>query len=101
MDAGPVTASFTVYSDFEQYASGIYKPTSHSSLGGHAIKYVGFGTDPKTGTKYWKLANSWNPYWGENGFFRMVRGTNAAAIEQAAVSSAKHAQWLLPGQTAA
>jgi cathepsin B len=96
MDAGPVTASFTVYDDFENYAGGIYKPTSHSSVGGHAVKYVGFGTDPKTGTEYWKLANSWNPYWGENGYFRIVRGSNACGIESGAVGSSATAKWTVP-----
>ena len=89
MESGPVTASFTVYSDFENYAGGIYKPTVSKMDGGHAVKFVGFGTDAATGTKYWKMANSWNPYWGENGFFRIVRGDNTCGIEAGAVSSAK------------
>lgn len=28
------------------------------------------------------MRNSWGSYWGENGFFRIVRGVNNLAIEQ-------------------
>ena len=38
------------------------------------MRIVGFGTE--NSVKYWKVANSWNPYWGEKGYFRIVRGTN-------------------------
>ena len=65
MKYGPVEAAFTVMSDFENYAGGIYHSTSSKELGGHAIRIVGWGEEG--GTKYWKVANSWNPYWGEKG----------------------------------
>ena len=39
------------------------------SLGGHAIKVVGWGVEK--GVKYWIGANSWSETWGENGFFRI------------------------------
>jgi len=79
MTAGPVETAFTVYSDFENYVSGIYKKTSSQVLGGHAVRIVGWGVD--AGTKYWKVANSWNPFWGEQGYFRIVRGVNSCGIE--------------------
>ena len=56
---GPVTVAFTVYEDFETYTSGVYQHVTGSSLGGHAVKMVGWGTD--NGVDYWKIANSWNP----------------------------------------
>lgn len=37
--------------------------------------------------QYWLVANSWNPTWGENGFFRMLRGSNLCNIEGAHVSA--------------
>ena len=77
---GPVTATFTIYEDFHFYESGIYQHTSGQYLGGHAVKIIGYGTD-ENGTKFWIGANSWNPKWGENGFFRFIRGKNNCGIE--------------------
>eukprot|EP01065_Artemidia_motanka_P048778 TRINITY_DN794_c0_g1_i1.p1 TRINITY_DN794_c0_g1~~TRINITY_DN794_c0_g1_i1.p1 ORF type:complete len:523 (+),score=203.80 TRINITY_DN794_c0_g1_i1:64-1632(+) len=95
MQSGPVTAAFTVYADFENYVSGVYKHTSGSQLGGHAVKIVGFGTT-SAGVKYWKVANSWNPYWGEKGYFRIARGNNECGIEGQVVASAADAKWNVP-----
>lgn len=38
---GPVTAAFTVYSDFPTYESGVYKHVGGTPLGGHAVKIIG------------------------------------------------------------
>lgn len=50
---GPLEVAFTVYQDFMSYKSGVYKHTSGSQLGGHAIKLVAYGVDPVDGP-YWK-----------------------------------------------
>jgi len=71
-DKGPVTAGFTVYADFVQYKSGVYKHTSGDQLGGHAVKIFGWGTEG--GEDYWLVANSWNPTWGDNGSFKIKMG---------------------------
>jgi cathepsin B len=91
MTDGPIEADFTVYSDFETYESGIYQHTSDEIEGGHAIRIVGWGSED--GVDYWTVANSWNPYWGENGYFRILRGVNECGIEEGAVSSSSGAQW--------
>jgi cathepsin B len=95
MTFGPVETTFSVYADFETYAGGIYHKTTGHSLGGHAVRLVGWGVE--NGTAYWKVANSWNPFWGERGYFRIVRGTNECGIESGAVSSASDAKWSGPG----
>ena len=77
--------------DFEDYAGGIYQRTTGKPAGGHAVKIVGWGVE--NGTKYWKVANSWNPYWGEKGFFRIVRGKNECGIEDQVTGSPSGAKW--------
>lgn len=71
---GPIEAGFDVYDDFMSYSGGIYRRTSNSLLGGHAVKVVGWGKDANDGTEYWIVANSWNVGWGERGFFRIAFG---------------------------
>jgi len=97
MEGGPVETAFTVYEDFENYSGGIYEHKSGAQLGGHAVRIVGFGTE--NGVKYWKVANSWNPYWGEKGYFRIVRGTNNCGIEDMVTASSPDAKWATRGST--
>jgi len=40
-----------------------------------------------TPVPYWLVANSWNPTWGEKGFFRILRGSNLCGFEGAHVSA--------------
>lgn len=84
MTNGPVEAAFDVYSDFLHYKSGVYKHTSGSFLGGHAVKILGWGE--LKGEPYWLIANSWNPTWGLNGFFLMYRGDDNCGIESQIVA---------------
>jgi len=86
MTNGPVEVSYTVYEDFMAYTSGVYYHQSGKSLGGHAVKFVGWGVDEDTGLDYWLVANSWNSDWGEAGDFRIRRGTNECGIENSAVA---------------
>lgn len=79
MNHGPVEAAFTVYADFVNYKSGVYKHVTGSALGGHAVKLLGWGEE--NGTKYWLLANSWNTDWGDNGYFKILRGVDECGIE--------------------
>lgn len=65
---GPLETGFTVYEDFMSYESGVYKHTTGSQLGGHAVKIVGWGDG------YWICANSWGTSWGESGFFNIAWG---------------------------
>ena len=50
MEAGPVQAAFSVWSDFMQYKGGVYSHVSGLFEGGHSVKIVGWGVQPGTGT---------------------------------------------------
>merc|ERR1712039_1034099 len=83
MQNGPIQVGFLVYRSFMLYKSGIYhKHPKEPEEGGHAVKIVGWGVqgDGKF-SKYWTVANSWNTTWGEDGFFRIVRGKDECGIE--------------------
>lgn len=84
MTNGPVEVAFTVYADFPTYKSGVYSYTTGAELGGHAVKMLGWGTE--NGVDYWLIANSWNNGWGDNGFFKIKRGTNECGIESEVVA---------------
>eukprot|EP00029_Vermamoeba_vermiformis_P005311 TRINITY_DN180_c0_g1_i1.p2 TRINITY_DN180_c0_g1~~TRINITY_DN180_c0_g1_i1.p2 ORF type:complete len:329 (-),score=89.38 TRINITY_DN180_c0_g1_i1:101-1087(-) len=79
---GPVEVAFTVYEDFLTYKSGVYQHVTGDAVGGHAVKVIGFGVE--NGQKYWLIANSWNPHWGDKGFFKILRGVDECGIEDEA-----------------
>ena len=79
MKNGPVEADFTVYADFVQYKSGVYQHVTGDELGGHAIRILGWGVE--NDTPYWLVANSWNSDWGDNGYFKILRGEDHCGIE--------------------
>lgn len=77
---GPFEVGFNVYSDFDNYKSGVYQHKSGSLEGGHAVLVVGWGTE--SSTPYWLVQNSWGTSWGISGFFKILRGKNECGIEQ-------------------
>jgi cathepsin C len=91
---GPFVVSFEPDYNFMFYQSGVFH--SVENIPGvdiplfkkpewekvdHSVLLVGWGEDPVTGEKYWLVQNTWGPDWGENGFFRIRRGTDESAIE--------------------
>lgn len=95
-------ATMKVYHDFFTYKRGIYRHTQISAndrTGYHSVRIVGWGEEytPEGPKKFWvrcttvvfsflicclqKVANSWGPEWGENGYFRILRGSNECEIE--------------------
>lgn len=57
----------------------MYQHTTGSLLGGHAVKLLGWGEED--GTPYWLIANNWNTDWGDEGLFKIKRGSNECGIE--------------------
>lgn len=90
-EGGPVETAFDVYADFANYVGGIYHHVTGDFMGGHAVRFVGWGVE--NGQKYWKVANSWNPYWGEHGYFRIKKGNNECSIEDMVTASNADATW--------
>lgn len=76
---GPIACS--MFSDpIHNYSSGLVNDSSGVTSTNHAVSVVGWGTYPN-GTKYWIVRNSWGYWWGENGFFKIIRGVNNLGIE--------------------
>lgn len=49
----------------------------------HAVLMVGYGTQKKD---FWTIKNSWGEDWGEDGFFRIIRGKEKCAINHYVIS---------------
>ncbi|XP_034023639.1 dipeptidyl peptidase 1 [Thalassophryne amazonica] len=90
---GPMAVAFEVYQDFMAYHGGIYHHTGLTDslnpfeLTNHAVLLVGYGRCAKTGQKYWIVKNSWGTHWGEEGYFRIRRGSDECSIESIAVAA--------------
>ena len=68
---GPIVATMTVFEDLLNYTGGVYRHTSGAPAGAHAVKIIGWGSEPEP---YWLVQNSWTERWGEKGYFRIARG---------------------------
>lgn len=76
---GPIACGVAVPDALENYTSGIFHDKTGDLSIGHDISVVGWGVED--GTKYWTVRNSWGTHFGEDGFFRVIRGINNIAIE--------------------
>ncbi|XP_040596150.1 tubulointerstitial nephritis antigen isoform X2 [Mesocricetus auratus] len=95
---GPVQAIMQVHEDFFYYKTGIYRHVistneeseKYRKLRTHAVKLTGWGTLRGAGgkkEKFWIAANSWGKSWGENGYFRILRGVNESDIEKLIIAA--------------
>ena len=74
---GPISCAMcTTMHFFLNYTGGIVNNTHPCNQTDHDISVVGYGTSDN-GTDYWVVRNSWGSYWGEQGFFRVVRQGNS------------------------
>jgi cathepsin X len=76
---GPITCGIAAPAALDNYTSGIFNDTTGDVKIVHEVSVVGYGIE--NDVKYWNVRNSWGTAWGEEGFFRVVRGTNNLAIE--------------------
>ena len=76
---GPIACGIAVPDALEEYTGGIFCDTTGDMEIVHDISVVGYGVE--NDQKYWLVRNSWGTQWGEDGFFRVCRGTNNINIE--------------------
>ena len=74
--AGPLTIGVWA-TPMKQYAGGIFDGCSYTENVNinHAVQLVGYGTE--AGKDYWIVRNSWGSSWGEGGFIRLLRESEA------------------------
>ena len=87
---GPIACGIADPPSFKNYTGGIYEDKEGHMDITHDISVVGYGV--QNGTKYWLGRNSWGTYWGEKGFFKIVRGKNNLNIES-------NCSWAVPKNT--
>lgn len=63
---------------------GVYQNTTDAIVGGHAVKMIGWGVEE--GLPYWLCVNSWGPKWGDQGTFKILRGSDMCYIESMVVA---------------
>jgi len=81
LQEGPIICYMGVTEQFENYQGfGIFHDTTGDTSLDHVISLVGYGT--QDGTDYWIGRNSWGTFWGDNGYFRIVKGVNNLGIEE-------------------
>jgi len=90
VEHGPLVMSFEPKEDFMYYKDGIYKSSPNKihqewEQVDHAVLLIGYGKEKNA--PYWTMQNSWGDDWGENGYFRMARGSDESGCESIVVSA--------------
>jgi len=89
------TGPFSVLLDahnLQFYKGGVWDGSGFNGIGrcsttnlDHAVLITGYGTD--AGQQYWSVKNSWGASWGEEGYFRIMRGTGQCGINTAVTTA--------------
>lgn len=78
MKYGPLAIGINA-SYMQMYSGGISNPPFCDPTAlDHGVGIVGFGEE--NGTKYWVVRNSWGGAWGEEGYYRIIRGEGKCGL---------------------
>ncbi|XP_045462018.1 procathepsin L-like [Harmonia axyridis] len=76
---GPVSIAIVSTQNLQDYSGGILNDSTCAGQNiNHGVLAVGYGS--ANGVDYWIIKNSWGPKWGEQGYWRMIRGVNSCGI---------------------
>jgi len=80
---GPLAVSVATDLVLALYTGGVLRQCTllPIEVPNHGVLIVGFGTTSIFGTDYWLVKNSWGSSWGESGYFRIKRGSNACMVD--------------------
>ncbi len=79
---GPIVAGMNA-NILAFYDKGIIEPLEFENCSdkiNHAVLIVGYGVDKESGKKYWRIKNSMGQDWGEDGYFKLLRGEGVCKI---------------------
>jgi C1A family cysteine protease len=77
---GPLSIAINA-EPLQSYSGGIIDASADEcdpSALDHGVAIVGYGTEG--GQDYWVIRNSWGSNWGEEGYFRFLRGTGVCGV---------------------
>jgi cathepsin F len=83
MQYGPLALGINA-ATMQFYEGGVANPASflcNPKALDHGVSAVAFGVDGSQ--KYWTIRNSWGASWGEEGYYRIIRGTGACGLNTA------------------